>query len=64
MAVAALEPHFAAHLCAAAGVPQSDMGAMFQRETRQAIGAFFAARSRAELDELAAQQDLPLHTMQ
>lgn len=63
VAVAALEPHFAASLCAAAGVAASDMKAMFTRETHAAVAAFFASRTRAELDGLAAQQDLPLHTL-
>jgi alpha-methylacyl-CoA racemase len=63
VAVAALEPHFAASLCAAAGVQGSDIRAMFAPATREAIAAFFAARTRAELDELAAELDLPLHTM-
>jgi alpha-methylacyl-CoA racemase len=64
VAVAALEPHFAARLCAAAGVAASDMQAMLAPRTREAISRFFAQRTRAELDRLAAEQDLPLHTME
>jgi len=64
VAVAALEPHFAARLCAAAGVAASDMATMFAPGTREAISRFFAQRTRAELDRLAAEQDLPLHTME
>lgn len=64
VAVAALEPHFAAGLCAAAGVAKSDIRAMHASETHQAVAAFFAARTRAELDQLAAEQDLPIHTME
>lgn len=63
VAVAALEPHFASALCAAAGAPASDMRAMFATATREAIAAFFAARTCAELDKLAVEKDLPLHTM-
>jgi len=63
VAVAALEPHFAARLCAAAGVPGSDMQTMFAPTTRAAIEAFFAARTRAELDRLAQEEDLPIHTL-
>ncbi|HVE54702.1 MAG TPA: CoA transferase, partial [Ramlibacter sp.] len=63
VAVAALEPHFAATLCAAAGLPGGDLKAMFAPGTRDALAAFFAARTRAELDRLAGEQDLPLHTM-
>ncbi|RYF38597.1 MAG: CoA transferase [Comamonadaceae bacterium] len=63
VAVAALEPHFAAALCAAAGVAASDMKAMFAPATREAIGAFFASQTRAQLDRLAREKDIPLHTM-
>jgi crotonobetainyl-CoA:carnitine CoA-transferase CaiB-like acyl-CoA transferase len=63
VAVAALEPHFAARLCAAAGVAAGDMRAMFQPATHAAIATLFASRTCSELDALAAQQDLPLHTL-
>jgi crotonobetainyl-CoA:carnitine CoA-transferase CaiB-like acyl-CoA transferase len=63
VAVAALEPHFAARLCEAAGVPGSDRNLMLRPETHAAIAAFFASQSRAELDFLAVEKDLPLHTM-
>lgn len=63
VAVAALEPHFAGALCAAAGLEPSDMRAMFAPATHQAIGAFFLARTCAELDQLAVDRDLPLLTM-
>ncbi len=64
VAVAALEPHFAAALCAAAGVPHADMRSMFTPATHQAIAAFLGTRSRAELDRLAAEKDIPLHTLE
>lgn len=64
VAVAALEPHFAARLCEAAGVAEADMRSMFRKETQEAIAAFFASRTRAELDRLASERDLPLHTME
>lgn len=63
VAVAALEPHFAASLCKLAGVQGSDP-AMRAPAIRAAVAAFFAGRTRAELDRLAAQHDLPLHCMQ
>ncbi|MEO7391324.1 MAG: CoA transferase [Ramlibacter sp.] len=63
VAVAALEPHFAAGLCKAAGVAASDIRAMFAPATHQAIAAFLAERTCRELDQLAAAADLPLHTM-
>ena len=63
VAVAALEPHFAARLCAAAGIAGSDVKTMFAGGTHEAISRFFASRSRAELEQLATEQDLPIHTM-
>ena len=63
VAVAALEPHFAAALCAAAGVVVPDRRALFAPATHQAIAAFLLKRSRAELDALATARDIPLHTM-
>ena len=63
VAVAALEPHFAAALCEAAGAPSSDMSAMFAPATRAAVAAFFASQTRAQLDALAVEKDIPLHTM-
>ncbi|MEJ7929991.1 CoA transferase [Ramlibacter sp. AN1015] len=54
IAVAALEPHFARALAAAVGLGQLAV---------EPLAAYFAARTRAELDALARQHDLPLHTM-
>ena len=63
VAVAALEPHFAAALCAAAGVRASDTQTMLAPATHEAVAAFFASQTRAQLDALAVERDLPLHTM-
>ena len=63
VALAALEPHFAAVLCEAAGLAPQARDAMLAPATRQAIAAFFLTRSRDQLDRLASQRDLPLHTM-
>ena len=63
VAVAALEPHFAAALCAAAGVAVSDMASLQSEATRAAIARFFKNQTRTQLDALAAQRDIPLHTM-
>lgn len=62
-AVAALEPHFAASLCAAAGVATNDIRAMFAPVTQQAIAAFLLTQTRRQLDRLAAERDIPLHTL-
>jgi alpha-methylacyl-CoA racemase len=63
VAVAALEPHFAAALCAAAGVAASDMKAMFAPATHSAIAAYLAGQTREQLDRLAVERDIPLHTL-
>jgi alpha-methylacyl-CoA racemase len=63
VAVAALEPHFAAALGKVAGVQPPDP-TMRAPATHAAVAAFFAGRTRAELDRLARQHDLPLHCMQ
>jgi crotonobetainyl-CoA:carnitine CoA-transferase CaiB-like acyl-CoA transferase len=62
-AVAALEPHFAAALCAVAGVPHEGMKTMFAPPTHAAVAAWFASRTCAELERLAAERDLPIHAM-
>lgn len=64
VAFAALEPHFAAALCALAGVPTSDMRALFTEQTRHAIGRWAAAKTRAQLDALALEHDIPLFTLE
>ena len=63
VAVAALEPHFAAALCQAAGWPLGEPAALFQPDTHAAIAAFLQARTCAELDALARERDIPLHTL-
>jgi crotonobetainyl-CoA:carnitine CoA-transferase CaiB-like acyl-CoA transferase len=60
VAVAALEPHFAAALCSAAGLPAQDM---LNPAAREAIASFLRRQTRAELDQLARERDLPLHTL-
>jgi crotonobetainyl-CoA:carnitine CoA-transferase CaiB-like acyl-CoA transferase len=56
VAVAALEPHFAASLCAAAGLAMSGMGTMFKPDTHTAVAAFLAGRTRRQLDRLATER--------
>lgn len=60
VAVAALEPHFAARLCEAAGLPPADMA---DAATHAAIAAWLAGQTRAALDALAQARDIPLHTL-
>ena len=63
VAVAALEPHFAAALCTAAGLAVSDMRTLFKSETHAAIAAFLKGMTRQQLDQLSAAKDIPLHTL-
>ncbi|SDD53109.1 Crotonobetainyl-CoA:carnitine CoA-transferase CaiB [Variovorax sp. CF079] len=60
VAVAALEPHFAARLCEAAGVASRDMLAP---GTREALAAWLRTRTRAELEAMADERDVPLLTL-
>ena len=64
VAVAALEPHFAASLCQAAGVaishPSKDL---FKLSTHRAIENFFAGQTRQQLDKLAAAKDIPMMSL-
>jgi len=60
VAVAALEPHFAQALCAAAGLKTANMLAP---ATRKALESWFAQQTRRTLDTLAQRLDLPLHTL-
>ena len=60
VAVAALEPHFAARLCAAANLGASDMSLP---ATGQAIAAWLLGKTCAQLDKLAFDKDIPLHTL-
>ena len=63
VAVAALEPHFAAALCQAAGLAVQDVRSLLSAKTHAAIAAFLADQTRRELDRLAIDRDIPLHTM-
>jgi alpha-methylacyl-CoA racemase len=63
VAVAALEPHFAAALCAAAGLPASEVASLQTPATRDAITRFLKKQTRQQIDVLAASKDIPLHTM-
>ena len=63
VAVAALEPHFAAALCKVAGISATGMGTLFEAHTHSAIADFLRSRTRRQLDQLAVQHDIPLHTL-
>ncbi|BFO56125.1 CoA transferase [Acidovorax sacchari] len=61
VALAALEPHFMARLCAAVGLPPG--ADPRDASTREAIAGFLRHRHREELDRWARQEDIPLHTI-
>jgi crotonobetainyl-CoA:carnitine CoA-transferase CaiB-like acyl-CoA transferase len=63
VAMAALEPHFAKALGEAVGLADSRIQAMSLPETRAAIAAFLAGKTRKQLDALARAKDIPLHTL-
>ena len=65
VAVAALEPHFAARLAEVAGLPAAKPGqnVMLQPKTKNHLTVFFATLTRKEVDAMAVANDLPLHTM-
>ena len=63
VAVAALEPHFAARLCQAAGLGKETALQMRKASTHAGIAKFFAEQTRAQLNKLASSQDIPLHTL-
>jgi alpha-methylacyl-CoA racemase len=63
VALAALEPHFAAALAAEVGLQKSHIMAMFAPETHRAIATFLLGKTRDELDALAAAKDIPLFTL-
>ncbi len=63
VAVAALEPHFAAALCAAAGVPMPSLMTLFAPATHAAIAAFLLTQTCEQLNRLGLEKDIPLHTL-
>ena len=63
VAVAALEPHFAAALGVVAGIAATDVPTLLAPDTRRHIADFLLTKTRQELDMLAEVQDIPLHTM-
>jgi crotonobetainyl-CoA:carnitine CoA-transferase CaiB-like acyl-CoA transferase len=60
VAVAALEPHFASRLCEAAQIDSRDMLAP---ATHEALAAWLATCTRAELEAMSRERDVPLLTL-
>jgi alpha-methylacyl-CoA racemase len=63
VAVAALEPHFAARLCEAAGAEGITPQGMFDLKVHGAIELFFRTQTRKQLESMANKRDIPLHTL-
>ena len=63
VAVAALEPHFAASLCGLVGIPVTGMKTLFAPDTHSRIASWLLTQSRSELEVLAVAHDIPLHTL-
>ena len=78
MAVAALEPHFAARLCLTVGLTLPGCGGsdgnvtqrlaavntlLFTPAAHRALAQFFKTQTCEQLDALASGVDLPLHTL-
>ena len=63
VALAALEPHFAARLAQEAGLAKSHIMAMFLPESHTAIAQWCARHTRAELDSIGTTKDIPLYTL-
>jgi len=64
VAVAALEPHFAARLCEAAGVTLTHpINDLFKKSTHQEIASFLASRTRQQIDKLATAKDIPMMSL-
>lgn len=61
IAVAALEPHFARRLMEAADL-SADTDPL-SPEAREGLNVFFAAHSADELDAIAVNRDIPMHSM-
>ncbi len=63
VAVAALEPHFAKKLCALAGLDGASFAQMMQPTRRAQLQHWLSTQTRATLDALAMQHDVPIYTL-
>jgi crotonobetainyl-CoA:carnitine CoA-transferase CaiB-like acyl-CoA transferase len=63
VALAALEPHFARALFAAASLPMPDARTPFAPASHTAITAWVARQTRRQLNALAVAHDIPLFTL-
>ena len=63
VAIAALEPHFAARLAHAAGMDNPALVAMTAPDTHLAIAAWCSTQTRKQLARIAQQLDIPMHDL-
>lgn len=63
VAVAALEPHFAKALCAAAQIQYENILTMVSPKTHDLMSAYMKTMTRDKLEYLAKAKDIPLHTL-
>jgi alpha-methylacyl-CoA racemase len=63
VAIAALEPHFAAGLVAAAGLPAQAADAMMAKSTHTEIARWCLTRTRKQFNKLSREYDIPLFTL-
>lgn len=63
VAVAALEPHFAQALGQVAGLSLERPADLLAPATHKHLARWFEGQTRAALDRLASEHDLPLHTL-
>lgn len=61
--LAALEPHFAAGLCEAAGLAGTTPQAMLAPATHAAVAAWCQSQTCRQLDALGIRHDIPLYTL-
>ena len=63
VALAALEPHFAASLAQEVGLAKSHIMAMFAPESHTAVARWCATQSCQQLETIGAAKDIPLFTL-
>ena len=63
VALAALEPHFAAALCKAAGIADSGINSLLTPATRERVAKFMLGKTCDEIDALAIEHGIPLCTL-
>lgn len=63
VALAALEPHFAAALCAQAGVAKPNIMTLFAPSTHESVAKWALGMTCKQLEQTAVEHDIPLQTL-